>query len=105
VPSSTGCDRANRSPSPIDRRLGATASSGAGIARIAASAAKPIANVATSTANAVPVPAAAIRTPPSDEPRIAAVFIPPHHSADVAGSSSRSTSRGIIASSDGRSSP
>ena len=88
---------AERPASPIAARLGATAPSGAGIERIAASAIRPMTNVARSTANASRSSGATHadqRVEPRESPR-AGVSIPPHDERRSAAPAARRARRSV----------
>ncbi len=87
------------------RRLGAAASGGGGTARIARRQRSETPNVARSTPYVDGSPTTAIRTPPSAGPSTIPSVMRSDSSAFAADNSSRLTSRGVSAASDGRCRP
>ncbi len=91
--------------SPIRRRLAGSADSLGGIERSRQSAIPEMRKVAASKAYADHTPKAAISSPPSAGPRMLPTCQRNEFRAPAAASSSWATTRGMIASSDGRCRP
>ena len=102
VPTSSCRLRAYLIPSRIPRRLGRSAFSDGGTARIMARATSEKRKVTMSRPYVAGSPIVAIRTPAIAGPPIVPTFMRSESSALAAGSSSRETRRGVSASSDGR---
>src|SRR5258706_1871146 len=89
----------------MERKLGRSAASGGGVARICQSVKSETAKVPKLMEYASAGPAVAAITPPNDGPAIPPMVLPTDRSAETAGISPGGRSLGVRASSDGRLSP